>query len=782
MKNLFLLFFVLSSAVSFSQAKECSISGYVKEQGSGETLIGVNIYLKENSTIGTVSNSYGFYSLNLPEGKHELVFSYIGYNTLFKAVDCQKNLKLDVNLSSGITIEEVVITSEDKEKNIKSTEMGTVDVKIETIKKIPALMGEVDVMKALQLLPGVSSANEGSSGLYVRGGGPDQNLVLLDEAVVYNTGHLFGFFSVFNSDAIKNVNLIKGTMPANYGSRISSVIDVQMKEGNNESYVVEGGIGLISSRLTVQGPIQKNKSSFILSGRRTYALDIAQPFIDKTDFKGTNYFFYDFNAKANYIISRKDRVYLSGYFGRDIFKFANEDRGFSVRLPYGNATGTLRWNHLINDHTFLNVALISNNYNFSLGGGQEEFQFSVASGVRDYSLKTDIDYYPSNKHQVKFGHRYTYHRLNPNIVRGTNGEVEFNSGFKPKYGHENELYAMDEWKLQSNFKLNAGLRFSIFSHVGPYNSVIQNKEFLQGQLVKSYFVPEPRIVANYSINNFSSLKAGFTLGSQYIHLVSSSSSTLPNDIWIPSTEKIKPQIGYQYALGYFVSLFQQEIDISVETYYKDLQNQLDYKESYIENFSSELEDQFVTGRGQAYGIEFFVQKKSGRLNGWVGYTLSKTEKWFSEIENGRKFPNTYDRPHDLVIVANYRLNSKWDLSSSFIYATGRTYTPIKSIFIINNQPNIEYGPRNSTRLKPYHRADISLSYANPLKKKNRFHSSWVFSVYNVYNRKNPFFSYTDFESNVFNGNLKARAVNVSLFTIIPSVTWNFYWNSKKETK
>ncbi len=768
------LIILLFSSDIFSQQK-FTISGYVKELGSGESLIGVNIYLVSKPSVGTVSNTYGFYSITLDSGNYDLQFSYLGYTSVVKNIHLISNRFFDVELTSGVAIQEVEVTADNPRKNIESTDMGTIDMSMETVKKLPALLGEVDLLKTLQLLPGVSSASEGTAGIYVRGGGPDQNLVLLDEAIVYNTGHLFGFFSIFNSDAIKNYTLIKGNMPANYGGRISSVIDVQMKEGNNQNYIMEGGVGLISSRLTVQGPIQKEKSSFIISGRRTYALDLAQPFIDKTDFAGTNYYFYDLNVKVNYQFSDKDRIYLSGYFGRDVFTFANQVRGFTVDLPYGNATGSIRWNHILNENLFLNVSLISNDYNFGLNGGQEAFRFGVDSGVRDYSVKADADYYPSPDHQIKTGFRYTYHRLTPTVVNATNGEVEFKTDFKPKFGHESELYFMDDWSVSRTWKLNLGIRLSMFNHVGPYVSSLDSAIYNQGDLVKSYFIPEPRIGFNKSISSTSSIKGGISIASQFIHLVSNSGSTLPADVWVPSTEIVKPQIGIQYAIGYYRNFFDNKIEASVETYFKDLRNQLDYRESYVENFSAEVENEFVSGKGRAYGLELFVRKNKGNLTGWIGYTLSRTERWFNAIEQGRVYPSVYDRPHDLVVVANYALSKNWQVSGSFIYASGKTYTPIKSLFFIEGRPNIEYGQRNSERLEDYHRLDISFVYANAEKKNKPFHSSWAFSIYNVYNRRNLFFTYTDFESDIYSGNASAKALKVSLFTIIPSVTWNFYW-------
>lgn len=770
----------LSKAGKAQALENYTLSGYVREFGTAETMIGVNIFLRDKPQVGTVSNLYGFYSITLPKGRYDIVFSYVGYAPVVLELNLERNTVKDISLSEGIEMQEVVVSAENVRRNVEDAEMGTIDMKMETVKKLPALFGEVDLLKSLQLLPGISSAAEGTAGIYVRGGGPDQNLVLLDEAIVYNTGHLFGFFSVFNSDAIKNTTLIKGSIPAQYGGRISSVIDVQMKEGNDQDYVIEGGVGLISSRLTAQGPLSQGKSTFILSGRRTYALDLARPFINKTKFEGTNYYFYDLNAKVNYRFSPRNRLFLSGYFGRDVFRFQNVERDFLLELPYGNATGTVRWNHLWSDKLFSNVSLITNNYDFRLSGGQETFRFNVNSGVRNFSLKTDVDYYPSPKHQLKFGTRYTFHKLTPNVVNATNGEIDFSTDFKPKYGHELELYAADEWSLPSGIKLNLGMRMSAFAHVGPYYSTIQFKNFESGEWVKTYVHPEPRVLMTWPVDRQSSVKAGIARTTQYIHLVSNSGSTLPADVWVPSTERVKPQLGTQYAVGYFRNFFDNALETSVEVYYRTMDNQLDYRESYVENFSADIETEFVSGKGRAYGMELFLRKNNGPITGWLGYSLTRTERWFPEIENGRVYPAVYDRPHDLSLVVNWSFSKNWDLSASFIYATGKAYTPVKSLFFIEGKATVEYAQRNSDRLKDYHRMDLSLVYEKKSKLNKPFHSSWAFSIYNVYNRKNPFFSYFDFSSNVLSGSVSAKAYEVTIFTIIPSVTWNFYWNISKK--
>ncbi len=767
-------FWCLLAMVVNAQVKH-TISGYVKDSRTGETLIGANVFLENDATTGTVTNTYGFFSITLPEGPQLLVFSYLGYQSRIEPLILNANINLNIGMDKGIAMQEVVVSAagEEEDENVQSTSMGRVTLPMEQIKVLPALLGEVDVLKTLQLLPGVSSAGEGSSGFYVRGGGADQNLVLLDEAVVYNSGHFLGFFSVFNADAIKNTTLIKGGIPAVYGGRLSSVLDIQMKEGNNQQFEGEGGIGLISSRLTLEGPIVKDKSSFLISGRRTYGFDLAQPLIRQTDFAGTNYFFYDLNAKINYQFSQKDRLYLSGYFGRDVLTLAQPGRDFGFKLPYGNATTTLRWNHLFNDKLFFNLSAIYNDYQFRAGFKQEEFSFDVFSGVRDFSAKFDFDYFPSNEHQIKTGLHATQHRLTPNVITGNAGDVEFENTAVAKYGNEYALYIQDDWKISSWFRVNLGLRATMFQQVGPYTSSITGETYNNGEVVTTYNSMEPRLFVNTALHPNASLKAGVTATTQYLHLVSNSSSTLPADVWVPSSELVKPQRGWQYAAGYFQNIRKNEYEASVEVYYKSLRDQIDYRESYVDNSVDQVETEFVFGDGKAYGLEFLLRKNKGALNGWIGYTLSRTDRTFPDIENGRTYPTTYDRTHDLSIVTNYNLTNKLIAGFVFVYATGKSYTPPERVYLIDGELQTDYGPRNSQRLEPYHRMDISLTYIpNPTSTKN-FTSEWVFSIYNVYNRQNTFFLYTDYETDLQSGTAEVKAYKVSIFPILPSITWNF---------
>ena len=775
----FILLFTVVAGVSFSQ-NTYTISGYLKDAKTGETLIGANVFDDANPNQGTSTNTYGFYSLTLDEGKYTLTFSYLGYQDKKYDITLDKNLSLNVEMSEGVIIDEVVISAdkEERRKNVEGTQMGTIALPLENIKLLPAIFGEVDLLKAIQLLPGVLSSGEGNAGFYVRGGGPDQNLVLLDEALVYNAGHMLGFFSVFNADAIKNTTLIKGGMPANYGGRLSSVLDIQMKDGNDKSYAVEGGIGLVSSRLTVQGPIKKNKSSFIISGRRTYILDLIQPALKGSSFEGTNYYFYDLNTKWNYVFSDKNRLFFSGYFGKDVLTFRQSTRDFFFDLPYGNKTATLRWNHLFNEKHFMNIAAVYNDYKFEFQGGQDKFSFNLFSGVKDWNLKADFEYYKNNTHTLKYGANLTHHTLTPNTASATIDDVQFNTTFKPKYALEGALYVLDDIKISEAFSINAGIRLSTFSQIGPYTSKLSSETFDDFEFVKTYSTPEPRVSVNWKLSHNSSVKAGVSRTAQYLHLVSNSSSTLPADLWVPSTEIVKPQKGVQYALGYFRNFKKDMFETSFEVYYKDLYNQIDYADNYVNDISKEVEDAFVFGKGRAYGAEFFVKKATGKVNGWIGYTLSRSERSFADIENGRWYPAVYDRTHDISVVINYKPTPRWDFGMVFIYGTGKLFTPVRGFFIVEQNINLFYGTRNSARLDAYHRLDISATYTPKANKERRFKGSWTFSVYNTYNRKNPFFVNFDVETNANTGESKISGSKITIFPLIPSITYNFKWNQK----
>ena len=769
-----------ASGARAQQNANYTVSGFVKDTANGESLIGATVQLLEANK-GTVTNEYGFYSLTAPAGTYTLRISYLGYTAYTSKINLTQNRNVGMRLGNAATTKEVVITGERADRNVSAAEVGRVDLKMDDIKTLPVIFGEVDVLKTIKLLPGVQSAGEGNAGFYVRGGGPDQNLVLLDEAVVYNASHLFGFFSVFNGDAINNVSLLKGGIPANYGGRVSSVLNIQMKEGNDQSFHAQGGIGLISSRLTVEGPLKRNKGSFIVSGRRTYIDVITKPFVSKTsNFSGSGYHFYDLNLKANYTLSEKDRLFLSGYFGRDVFTFKSKESGFNVRIPWGNYTATARWNHVFNSKLFLNTSLIFSDYTFATEIKQTAFQLKLNSGIRDYGFKLDYDWFPSAQHNVKFGTQAIHHRFTPSSASAQADSVIYDGNkIKPLNGIEYALYLNDNYDISTAWQVNAGLRLSAFQLMGPYTyqtlrpdqAVASERYFPANETPKVYAGLEPRITVRYSIDPRSSIKGGVTRNMQYVHLASTSNSTLPTDIWVPSTLKVKPQIGWQGSLGYFRNLKSNTYETSVEVYYKHMQNLIEYRDGAVASVNNIVENDFVFGTGRSYGAEFFVKKRTGKFTGWIGYTLAWTSRSFPDINNGQRFWAKYDRRHDLSLVGVYRINERWTLSSTFSFATGNTFSLPTSLYFFEGNAIQNYDTRNAYRYRSYQRLDFAATLTP--KKKHRLENSWTFSVYNVYSRRNPYFIYLNIDGGILTNDLKIQAKEVSLFPIIPTVTWNF---------
>lgn len=763
--------------------KKFTVSGYAKDAKNGETLIGATIAVK-GQTKGISTNQFGFYSLTLTEGTYTLIGSYAGYQPVATGIKLAGDLQLNFDLTPRTALDEVVITSRKRDVNVKNAQMGKFVLPIEQIKSIPAFLGEVDLLKTVQLLPGVRNAGEGSAGIYVRGGGPDQNLILLDDAIVYNTGHLFGFFSIFNADAIKNVSLIKGGMPAQYGGRLSSVLDIAMKEGNDKKVQVDGGIGLIASRVSIQGPLKKDKASFIISARRTYVDALSKPFIKKTsEFYGSGYYFYDLNAKMNYKFSEKDRLYISGYFGRDVFDFVNGKRSLDVNIPWGNTTATVRYNHVFNKRLFGNTTAVFNKYNFTFDAEQNNFKVKLASGIRDINFKQDFDLYPFTGHKVKFGGSITFHKYTPSVVSGSQDTIQFKPlNAQSKTAQEGALYFQDDWEISDKLKINAGIRYSWFRQMGEYKIYTTDADgnrtdsvvFKKGETVKYYGGFEPRLTIRYALNDETSVKASVTRNLQYTHLVSNAGTTLPTDLWVPSTFRVKPQISWLYAAGVFKNFQDNMYETSVELYYKSMQNQIEYKEGYTPNTLEDTENSFVFGKGWSYGAEFFVNKTKGRLTGWVGYTLSWTWRKFPDLNFGEQYPAKYDRRNDMSIVALYQLNKRWKLAATFVYGSGNAATLPQRFYFINGVLTQEYSRINEYRLPAYHRLDFS-AINSPKKNETRkkWQSEWVFSIYNVYNRKNPYFIYFDQEGSLANNNLKVQAKQVSIFPIIPAVTFNF---------
>ncbi|MDR6370951.1 hypothetical protein J2795_002003 [Chryseobacterium bernardetii] len=774
MQTSFLKITAATAALCFSTLamaqQTYSVSGTVKDKKNGELLIGVSVKVSEDPSINVVANEYGFYSLSLPEGNYTLIISYPGYQDFEQKINVDQNIKLDLPLLPSESVEkaidEVVITGIKKDKNLTSAQMGAETLSIKNIEKLPVLFGEKDVMKTIQLLPGIKSNGEGSSGFSVRGGATDQNLILLDEAPVYNASHLLGFFSTFNSDALKDASIIKGNSPAQYGGRLSSVLDVKMKDGNNKDYNVNGGIGLISSRLSVEGPIQKEKSSFIVSGRRTYADLFLKT---NKDYKDNKLYFYDLNLKANYQINENNRIYLSGYFGRDVLGL-----GDTFNTDWGNTTATLRWNSIISSKLFSNTSFIYSNYDYKISLKNDDTVFDLNSKIRDWNLKQDFTWFAGNKHSVRFGLQAIYHTLTPSSASGT---TVSSFARNPRYSWENAVYINDDYKATEKLTINYGARLSMFSVLGGdtfntyENGVLTDSKFLEkGKFGKTYVNIEPRISANYRINEVSSVKGGYSRNTQNLHLLSNSNSGNPTDQWIGSSYTVKPEIADQISLGYSRNFNNNNYELNAEVYYKDMKNQIDFKNGAQIGFDTgaDVESELLFGKGRAYGLELIAKKKSGKLTGWISYTLSKTERKINGINNNEWYNARMDKTHDLSIVATYQLNPKWSFSGLFVYSTGNAVTFPTGKYELNGQTIFQYSNRNEDRMPAYHRMDLSATYEPSTNK--RFRGSWTFGIYNLYGREN---AYTiNFEDNSDRPGT-TRAMQTSLFRWVPNITYNF---------
>ncbi len=792
MRNLFLLVLIFIAFTVFSQnktkLKKYTISGYIYDAASGEALISASVYDKK-SMKGTITNNYGFYSLTLPEGDVELTFSFVGYKSETKKIKLTNNLSINFNGETNNLLEEVNIIDKREENIVNSTQMSVNKLPVSEIKKLPVLLGEVDIIKTIQLLPGVQSGSEGSSGLYVRGGGPDQNLILLDGVPVYNVNHLFGFFSVFNADAISSVTLVKGGYPARYGGRLSSVLDIRMKEGNTKKIKGEGSIGLIASKLTVEGPIIKDKTSFIVSGRRTYidilSMPIQKSIPDNTSTGG--YYFYDLTAKINHKFSDKSRLFLSTYMGndkayaKDKEKYIDNDITYEDKtkfaLQWGNITSALRWNYKLNNKLFSNTTLTYSKYKFDIGQEYTETQtqngnstesfsrFNYNSGIDDVTGKIDFDYYPNPSNNIKFGLGDIYHTFNPginvyNVTTNDTSNIDTTFGNNPIYAYELFVYAEDDIRIFARLKANIGLRYSGFS--------VKNKY---------YDAFEPRIALRFLVNEDISVKASFTQMKQYILLLTNSTIGLPTDLWLPVTDKIKPMDATQYALGTAYKL-NSKIDITLEGFYKEMNNLIEYKEgaSFFDN-TTDWQDKLEEGKGWAYGGELLIEKKKGKTTGWIGYTLSWSLRQFENISFGNVFPYRYDRRHDISIVIMHKFNDKIDVGVTWVYGTGNAVTlaveKYPSFFDVNSGLSVDqyyseiehYDNRNGYRMPAYHRLDIGVNFNKDTK---WGHRTWSVGVYNVYNRKNPFYLAFGYDNN------NHRVLKqYSLFPIIPSIRYSF---------
>jgi len=762
-KKIVIHFFLLISATPLLAQSKYTVSGIVKEKSSGETLIGVNISVKENPSVGVSTNEYGFYSLSLPEGSYTLFFSYIGYESESVPVDLRSNKTIHIDLSEGITLQEIVVVSKREDDNLLNATMGTEVLNMKTATRVPVLFGEKDLVKTIQLMPGLKSNGEGSNGFSVRGGATDQNLILLDEAPVYNASHLLGIFSTFNSDAIKDATIIKGNSPAQFGGRLSSVLDVKMKEGNNRNYQASGGIGLISSRLTLEGPIQKEKSSFIISGRRTYADLFARL---SSDLKDIKLYFYDLNIKANFAINDKNKIYFSSYLGKDVLAASN-----MFGSKWGNATGTFRWNSILSSKLFSNTSFIFSNYDFNVGFQGDGSEVNFNSHIKDLNLKQDFSFYPNAKNTLRFGFNVIHHTITPTKAEG----ADIINDKKSRKGLENSVYLSNSFKASEKINLDYGLRFSFYNILGgdTYNiyrdnELVESIDLVKGKTGKTYYNLEPRISLNYRVSNTVSAKVGYARNTQNLHLMSNSTGGSPTDQWIGNSYNIKPEIADQVSLGFSKNFNDNMFELNAETYYKTMQNQIDYKDGADINTVPDIESELLYGKGRAYGLEVLFRKNKGRLTGWIGYTLSKTERKINGINNDQWYNAKHDRTHDLSVIGIYNLTPQWTLSGTFVYTTGNAVTFPTGKYILNDMVIFQYDRRNADRMPATHRLDLSATYEIP--SKGRYQSSWSFGLYNVYGRQNPYS--IDFKENKDNPE-KIDAVQTSLFQWIPSVTYNF---------
>lgn len=768
-KPLLLFLFLLTALSSFAQKKSI-ISGTIKDEVTGETLIGATVRIKELPQSGTTTNSYGFYSLPAPEGGYTLLFTYVGYKTISRPLALHQSQIINISLRSKSDLNEVTINADKPNNNqVASPQMGLEKINMAQINNVPVLLGEKDILKTISLLPGVKSAGEGNTGFYVRGGASDQNLILLDEATVYNASHLFGFFSTFNSDAIKDVSLYKGGMPAEYGGRLSSVLDIKMNEGNNKDFTVQGGLGLIASRIKVEGPIVKDKGSFMVSARRTY-IDLFLKASSDSTLKGSTIYFYDINAKANYHFNDKNAVYLSGYFGKDVLGLKN-----TFGTNWGNSTGTIRFNHLFSNRLFSNTSLVYSNYNYVVQSFSSTDNFKVTSKINDLNLKEDLQYFVGNNHTLKFGLNILHHDISPGDITST---ASFNNkSTEQRYGFENAGYISDEWKASEKLTLLYGLRLSGFFLSGPgtfktygmEGNTLTSDTYTSGQSVKNYFNLEPRFSASYILNDENSIKASYNRNTQNIHLLTNSTSSSPTDLYVMSSNNIKPEIADQVSTGYFKNFKDNLFEFSAEVYYKWLQNQIDYKDGAQLLVNQDVESDLTYGSGRAYGLELFLKKKYGRFNGWIGYTLSRTERKFDAINNGNYYPARQDRTHDVSVVGIFKLNSRWTFSGAFVYGTGNAITYPTGKYNIGGLTTFSYSERNGYREPSSNRLDIGATLEG--KEHTKYHSSWTFGVYNVYGHRNPYIITFRDSKTVPN---TTEAVETSIFgTAIPSVTWNF---------
>jgi len=770
MRNLFFLCIFLSQGYLAHAQQPHTVSGTVKDQKTGEVLIGASVILLEQKGHGGISNDYGFFSLTAPKADYTLVVSFSGYENDTLHVALSKDIMVAINLRPGEATLQAITISGRSNDNIIRTLPGVQSLSVQEIKDVPVIFGEKDVLKTIQLLPGVKSGGDGQAGFFVRGGNADQNLILLDGATVYNASHLLGFFSTFNSDAIKDVTLYKGDMPAAYGGRLSSLLDIKMNDGNNKEYKVTGGIGLIASRVNIEGPIVKDKGSFMISARRTYA-DLFLKLSKDSNLNKSILYFYDINAKANYQLGARDKLFFSAYLGKDDLGFLN-----LFGIIWGNTTATLRYNHIFSSKLFSNTSLIYSNYNYNISVTQTSNAVTDVSKIKDFSLKEDLQYFAGSAHKINTGLDLTKHIFAPGVFN-TSQNSSFNSlTLQNKYSLDLAAYLSDEWTVSDKIKLNYGLRLSSFLLTGPgsfytydvNSNPVDTSSYSSSKIAKAYVNLQPRFASTFQLDDRSSLKFSYARNVQYLHLLSNSTGSNPTDLWIPSSNNVKPELSDQVSAGYYRTADNNKYEFSGEIYYKSLQNQIDYKNGAVLVANQNVESQLVYGIGRAYGLELFAKKKFGKLTGWISYTLSRTERKFTGINSGSWFPATQDETHSISMVAIYKASKKWTLSADFVYNTGNAVTWPSGKYTINGNTIFYYAQRNGYRMPPYNRLDASATLQG--KKRGRFDHDWTFSIYNLYARENPYF--VQFQTDP-NDPQKTQAVQYALFRLIPSVTYNF---------
>lgn len=764
-------------------AQEFSVKGKVEDPQTSAALAGANIFL-EGTQIYTVSDEKGRYELRADAGKYILVIKYLGFEDTMLPIELNKDLTLNIQPKpSSMDVGEVTVVGDG---NTLDDAAGTVELSSRDIDITPDVLGESDLVKTVQLLPGVSSTSEGHSGFYVRGGGPDQNLVLLDGASIYNVSHLFGFFSIFNTGSIGNIKLIKGSMPANYGGRLSSVLDITTITGNDTATIAEGGVGLIATKATVQGPLKKEKSSYFFSGRRTYVDILAQPVLNSMDLVQTfGYFFYDLNGKVTFKLSDKDQLYFSGYFGRDVFNARNKESGFGLRTSWGNSTAVLGYSHIFGEKLLLRASMNYTSYVNEIKITQDDYQVKLSSGINDLAGNIGLHYFPNSKHRIQSGINYTYHNFLPTNIAGQIAQLETVDLDNQihLYSHDLGIYALDAWAVNPQLLFEYGLRYSLFQHVGPFDRYVKGEtdlvedtvSYAKGDKIAQYGNMEPRLSMRIRTKRSSAWKLSFAQNYQYIHLAAYSTVTIPTDVWIPSTDIVKPQFSTQYSLGNFQTYEEQGYELSLVGFYKLMKNQIEYKDGFTpeDEVIDNVDNNFVFGDGKAFGVELYLKKVKGKTTGWFGYTLSTTKRQFDDINNGLEFFAKYDRLHDLSIVIAHTYSEKWKFSTVFIYASGNATTMPIARYTIEGKIINEYGDRNAYRMPAYHRLDISATYSPKPKKERNYESTWKFAIYNVYNRYNPYFIYFDNSKFYNQGVFETKAKMISLFPILPSVSWNF---------